>query len=115
MPVTNNRDDILETIYEIVRLVPKGRVTTYGAVARAIGMASGARFVGYAMNGIAGVRPKVPAHRVVNRTGMLTGKHHFTPPGRMQRLLEKEGVRVEDDRVVGFREVFWDPAKELEV
>lgn len=108
-----NNDDIYEAIYDIVRLVPKGRVTTYGAVSAAIGVKSGARMVGYAMNHCAGIKPKVPAHRVVNRNGMLSGKMHFKTPTQMQELLEKEKVRVEDDKVVEFSKLFWDPSKEL--
>jgi methylated-DNA-protein-cysteine methyltransferase-like protein len=110
MPKTDN---IYEVIYDVVRLVPKGRVTTYGAVAAAIGVKSGARMVGYAMNSCTGVKPKVPAHRVVNRNGMLSGKHHFSPPERMQQLLEKEGIKIKDDHVVDFSKKFWDPVKEL--
>ncbi len=106
---------LYDNIYEVVRCVPKGRVTSYGAVAAAIGAASGARVVGYAMNLCSGVKPKVPAHRVVNRNGMLTGKHHFSPPEKMQQLLEKEGVEIKDDKVVKFESLFWDPIKELEI
>lgn len=106
-------DNIYDTIYAVVRAVPKGRVTTYGAVAAAIGVKSGARMVGYAMNACQGIKPKVPAHRVVNRNGMLTGKHHFSPPERMQQLLEKEGIKVADDKVVDFTRKFWDPVREL--
>ncbi len=106
---------LYDNIYEVVRCVPKGRVTSYGAVAAAIGAASGARVVGYAMNTCAGVKPKVPAHRVVNRNGMLTGKHHFSPPEKMQQLLEKEGIEIVDDKVVKFDTLFWDPMKELEI
>lgn len=108
-------DNIYEAIYGIVRLCPKGRVTTYGAVAAAAGAKSGARLVGYAMNNCSNIKPKVPAHRVVNSVGLLTGKHHFSPPERMQQLLEKEGVKVKDDKVVDFSKHFWDPMKELEV
>jgi methylated-DNA-protein-cysteine methyltransferase-like protein len=107
------RAGIYDAIYDVVRCVPKGRVTSYGAVAAAIGAASGARVVGYAMNMSFGAKPKVPAHRVVNRNGLLTGKHHFLPPEKMQQLLEKEGIKVEDDKVVGFEKLFWDPMKEL--
>lgn len=106
------KDNLYNAIYDVVRAVPKGRVTSYGAVAAAIGAASGARVVGYAMNNCADVKPKVPAHRVVNRNGMLTGKHHFGE-GVMQKLLEKEGIKVEDDVVVDFEKLFWDPMKEL--
>jgi methylated-DNA-protein-cysteine methyltransferase-like protein len=108
-------DDIYEAIYDVVRLIPRGRVTTYGAVAAAIGLASGARMVGYAMNAAHGKKPEVPAHRVVNRVGMLTGKHHFTPPGKMQELLEKEGVRVVDDKVVDFEKRLWEPLNALTI
>ncbi len=108
-----NKDDLYTAIYDVVRAIPKGRVSTYGAVAAAIGMKSGARVVGYAMNHCGGVRPKVPAHRVVNRKGLLTGKHHFDPPEKMQQLLGKEGVKVVDDQVVDFVELFWDPIIEL--
>ena len=109
------KESIYDAIYDVVRAVPKGRVTSYGAVAAAIGAASGARVVGYAMNMCSGVKPKVPAHRVVNRNGLLTGKHHFSPPEKMQQLLEKEGIKVKDDQVVAFDRLFWDPMKELEM
>jgi methylated-DNA-protein-cysteine methyltransferase-like protein len=108
-----DKESIYDAIYDIVRCIPRGRVTSYGAVAAAVGAASGARVVGYAMNNCLGVTPKVPAHRVVNRNGLLTGKHHFTPPEKMQQLLEREGIRVRDDKVVGFDKLFWDPMKEL--
>ena len=107
------KEDVITDIYKIVRLIPKGRVTTYGAIAEAIGMKSGARMVGYAMNNCRSERPAVPAHRVVNRNGMLTGKHHFETPDAMQALLEKEGVRVENDKVADFEKVLWEPLKEL--
>jgi methylated-DNA-protein-cysteine methyltransferase-like protein len=113
MKTTNDKESIYEAIYDVVRMVPKGRVTTYGAVAAAIGAKSGARLVGYAMNLSTNVQPKVPAHRVLNRNGMLTGKHHFSPPEKMQQLLEKEGIKVEHDTVVKFSELFWDPMIEL--
>lgn len=108
-----SKESIYDAIYDVVRAVPRGRVTTYGAVAAAIGAASGARLVGYAMNNCHTVTPKVPAHRVVNRTGLLTGKHHFSPPEKMQQLLSKEGVKVVDDKVQDFDKKFWDPATEL--
>ena len=108
-------ENIYDAIYQLVRCIPPGRVSNYGAIAKAVGMASGARVVGYAMNTCHGVRPKVPAHRVVNRNGLLTGKHHFSPPEKMQQLLEKEGVKVEDDKVVEFANLFWDPIKELAI
>ncbi len=108
-----DKKSIYDAIYDIVRCVPKGRVTSYGAVAAAIGAASGARVVGYAMNNCLDIKPKVPAHRVVNRNGLLTGKHHFSPPEKMQQLLEKEGIKVKEDKVVDFETLFWDPMKEL--
>ncbi len=112
---TRSKESIYDAIYDVVRAIPKGRVTSYGAVAAAIGAASGARVVGYAMNNCYGVKPKVPAHRVVNRNGLLTGKHHFSPPEKMQQLLEKEGIKVVDDKVQDFDKKFWDPMKGLEI
>lgn len=100
-------------VYQVVRLVPKGRVTTYGAIAAYIGAKTSSRVVGYAMHGAGRVKPKVPAHRVVNRNGLLTGKHHFDTPFKMQELLEKEKVKVKKDKVVDFKELFWDPQVEL--
>lgn len=108
-----DKDSIYQAIYDVVRSIPSGRVSTYGAVAAAIGVKSGARLVGYAMNLSGAVKPKVPAHRVVNRNGMLSGKHHFNPPEKMQQLLEKEGVQVIDDTVVNFDTLLWDPMLEL--
>lgn len=97
-------------VYEVARLIPKGRVTSYGAIANYFGTKMSSRMVGWAMHGC----PKnVPAHRVVNRNGMLTGKHHFNPPSRMQQLLEKEGTRVLKDKIVDFTAKFWDPSIEL--
>lgn len=107
------RKDLYDAIYDIVRQVPRGRVTTYGAIAAAIGMKSGARVVGYAMNHCNTVRPKVPAHRVVNSIGLLSGKHHFGDEKAMQKLLEKEKIVVKDDRIQDFKRLFWDPAIEL--
>ena len=100
-----------EDVYQVARLVPKGRVTSYGAIAKYLGTGLSARMVGWAMNQAHG--KDVPAHRVVNRLGLLTGKHHFGSPNRMQNLLEAEGVRVENDRVIDFEKRFWDPVKEL--
>ena len=102
-----------EFIYAIVREIPKGRISTYGAIAAAIGVKSGARLVGYAMNYCKFSKKKVPAHRVVNRVGLLTGKHHFDHENAMQELLEKEGIRVVDNKVQDFQQLFWDPLKEL--
>jgi len=108
-------DNAYEFIFEVVRQIPKGRVTSYGAIAAAIGAKSGARLVGYAMNHCDKVKPKVPAPRVVNSTGLLTGKHHFGTPTRMQELLEKEGIKIVDDKVVDFKKLFWDPIKEIDI
>jgi len=101
-----------EKVYEVVRQVPRGRVTSYGAIAEYLGTRGSARMVGWAMNVS---HAAAPAHRVVNRFGLLTGKHHFGHPGLMQQLLENEGVEVENDRVVRFDELFWDPMKELKI
>jgi len=106
-------DSFYDQVYAVVRLVPKGRVTSYGAIANYLGTARSSRMVGWAMNGSHDVRPAVPAHRVVNRNGLLTGKHHFASPTMMQELLEKEGVRVTADQVVDFKKLFWDPKVEL--
>ncbi len=104
-------EGFFEQVYEVVRLVPHGRITSYGAIARFLGTGLSSRMVGWAMNASHG--RDVPAHRVVNREGVLTGKHHFGDPGRMQWLLEQEGVEVRNDRVVRFRECFWDPGQVL--
>jgi methylated-DNA-protein-cysteine methyltransferase related protein len=111
-PSGRKEESFFELVFEVARQIPKGRVTSYGAIAAALGTKLSARMVGWAMNGCHRVRPKVPAHRVVNRNGLLTGKMHFANPDQMQHLLEKEGVMVVDDKVVEFKERFWDPAKE---
>jgi methylated-DNA-protein-cysteine methyltransferase-like protein len=103
--------NIFNDIYDVVRLIPEGRVSSYGAIAGYLGMKSGARMVGWAMNGSHLL--DVPAHRVVNRNGFLSGKHHFGNPQRMQELLEKEGIRVVKDKVKDFKKIFWDPSAEL--
>lgn len=105
--------DFFSRVYEIAKLVPHGRVTTYGAIARCIGSPQAARMVGWAMNQANSHPEFIPAHRVVNRTGLLSGKHHFGGPRVMQELLESEGVRIEDDRVENFSSLFWDPCSEL--
>jgi len=104
-----------QRVYEVVRHIPKGRVTSYGAIASFLGTAGSSRMAGWAMNGCHRERPHVPAQRVVNRVGLLTGKHHFGSPNLMQELLENEGVRVEDDKVVEFDALFWDPSRELKI
>ncbi len=111
-PSGKKEENFFELVFEVARQIPKGRVTSYGAIASCLGTKLSARMVGWAMNGAHRVRPRVPAHRVVNRNGMLTGKHHFTPPGKMEELLKKEGIKVKDDKVVDFKELFWDPAVE---
>jgi methylated-DNA-protein-cysteine methyltransferase related protein len=112
-PSGKKDESFFEQVFALVREIPKGRVTSYGAVAAALGAKSSARMVGWALNGCHLVTPKVPAHRVVNRQGLLTGKVHFHPPEAMQAALEKEGIQVVNDQVVDFRKLFWDPAKEL--
>lgn len=99
-------------VYEVVRLVPRGRVTSYGAIAKYLGVKSGARMVGWAMNASHTLKG-VPAHRVVNRNGLLTGKMHFSDPDQMEKLLLSEGVKVSNDRVESFETLFWDPSLEL--
>lgn len=99
-------------VYDIAVQIPEGRVTSYGAIAKYLGAAGSARMVGWAMNA-SHTLPHVPAHRVVNRKGLLTGKHHFDGTHLMQQLLENEGVRIKDNQVVDFEALFWDPAKEL--
>lgn len=112
-PSGKRDENFFEMVFEVARQVPKGRVTSYGAIAASVGAKSSARLVGWAMNGAGRVRPKVPAHRVVNRIGMLSGKHHFSPPGMMEKLLKKEGIKVKNDQVQDFKKVFWDPVQEL--
>ncbi|MDP9230903.1 MAG: MGMT family protein [Bacteroidota bacterium] len=114
-PSGKKDENFFDLVYDVVRQIPRGRVTSYGAVAVTLGTKLSARMVGWAMNGAHHVRPKVPAHRVVNRNGMLTGKHHFENPEQMEMLLKKEGVKVKNATVVDFEKLFWDPAKELEI
>jgi methylated-DNA-protein-cysteine methyltransferase-like protein len=108
----DDKNSFFENVYEVVKLIPHGRVTSYGAIARYLGAAGSARMVGWAMNQ-AHQLPNVPAHRVVNRQGLLTGKHHFGAPNAMQVLLEKEGVQIKGDQVQNFSKLFWDPMVEL--
>jgi methylated-DNA-protein-cysteine methyltransferase-like protein len=112
-PSGKKDESFFELVFEVARQIPRGRVTSYGAIATALGTKMSARMVGWAMNGAGRVKPKVPAHRIVNRNGMLSGKMHFSYPDQMQELLEKEGVKVIDDKVVNFEKKFWDPVKEL--
>jgi methylated-DNA-protein-cysteine methyltransferase-like protein len=106
-------DSFSEKVYSIVRLIPRGRVTSYGAIAEYLGTKGSARMVGWAMNASHTQVTELPAHRVVNRNGLLTGKRHFSGATVMQQLLENEGIEVVDDQVVRFDELFWDPGKEL--
>ena len=106
-------ESFFSVVYDVVRKIPKGRVTSYGAIAAALGARSSARMVGWAMNAAHGMKPKVPAHRVVNRQGLLTGKMHFASPDAMQEALEREGIVVKEDAVQNFKTVFWDPAEAL--
>ncbi|GMQ27315.1 MGMT family protein [Algoriphagus sp. oki45] len=107
-----DKTNYFDLVYQVVREIPKGRVTSYGAIANYLGLKSGARMVGYAMNA-AHTQPDIPAQRVVNRQGLLTGKHHFGSPTRMQELLKEDGVSVQNDQVQDFEKIFWDPEKEL--
>ncbi len=106
--------DFFSQVYEVVKLIPPGRVTSYGAIAAYLGSPGAARMVGWAMNASHSHREFVPAHRVVNRNGLLTGKHHFGAPNVMKELLENEGIEFQGDQIVNFREKFWDPVEELE-
>ncbi len=109
----NSEGNFFEKVYRVTSLIPFGRVSTYGAIARYLGSTGSARMVGWALNNCHGSGEFIPAHRVVNRNGFLTGKHHFGTPDAMQQLLENENVRVVDDRVADFGRLFWDPSAEL--
>lgn len=102
------KENYFDLVYQVVRLIPKGKVTSYGAIANYLGLKSGARMVGYAMNA-AHTQADVPAHRVVNRNGILTGKHHFSSPSEMEMLLRQEGIEVIQDKIQNFEIHFWDP------
>lgn len=106
-----DRDNFFENVYEVVKLIPKGRVTSYGAIARYLGAARSARMVGYALN--QSFHMPLPAHRVVNRNGLLSGKHHFPEDRPMEASLLAEGIEVKDDQIVNFEKYFWDPSVEL--
>ncbi len=107
-----NKTSFFERVYEVVRQIPLGKVTSYGAIANYLGATGSSRMVGWAMNN-ASKMEDIPAHRVVNRNGLLTGKHHFPGSRVMEQMLEAEGVEVRDDKVIDFQRHFWDPAKEL--
>ena len=112
---TGKQYSFFEDVYSVVRQILTGRVTSFGAIANYLGTKSSARMVGWAVNGAHLASPKVPAHRVLNRNGMLTGKAHFATPTLMEELLLKEKIKVKNDTVVDFQKLFWDPAKELEI
>jgi methylated-DNA-protein-cysteine methyltransferase-like protein len=107
--------DFFKDVFDVVRLIPNGRVTSYGAIAKYLGTGKSSRMVGWAMNAAHSQKTAVPAHRVVNRNGLLTGKMHFSPPGLMQQLLEKEGIRVKKDQIQDFKKHYWDPMLELKL
>lgn len=113
--VQRKDDNFFELVYKVVELIPYGRVTNYGAIARYLGSPQSSRMVGWALNSSHSQINFLPAHRVVNRNGLLTGKIHFGGSTIMQQLLESEGIRVEDDKVVDFQKLFWDPSKELNI
>lgn len=108
-----NEDGFFSRVYDVTRSIPHGRVTTYGAIARFLGSSGSARVVGWALNNSHHIDEFIPAHRVVNRNGLLTGKHHFPGKNLMKELLENEGIIIDDDQVQGFEKLFWDPNKEL--
>ena len=111
--MTNSSNTYFERVYEVVRQIPYGRVTSYGSIAAFLGLRSGARMVGWAMNNAHHQKEYVPAHRVVNRNGVLTGKHHFDTPGLMKQLLENEGLVIINDQIQNFNDHFWDPLTEI--
>lgn len=110
--MSQENQNFFSRVYEVVKQIPYGKVTSYGAIAKHIGAAGSARMVGWAMNASHNL-PDVPAHRVVNRKGLLTGKHHFDGTNLMQQLLESEGINVIDNQIQDFENFFWDPGKEL--
>ena len=107
-----DRKNFFKDVHEVAKLIPKGRVTSYGAIAKYLGTGRSARMVGWAMNQ-AGIDPEIPAHRVVNRVGLLTGRTHFNPPEKMQEALEAEGIKVRNNQIVNFKKYIWDPMEEL--
>ena len=113
-PTVVKEFSFFEDVFDVVRQIPKGRVSTYGAIANYLGIKLSARMVGWAMNASHNAEMKVPAQRVVNRNGMLTGKAHFATPTLMEELLKKDGVEVKNDTVVDFKNIFWDPLIELQ-
>jgi methylated-DNA-protein-cysteine methyltransferase-like protein len=112
IPINAEKRDFFASVYEVVRLIPSGRVTSYGAIANFLGSSKSSRMVGWAMNASHKL-DDVPAHRVVNRNGLLTGKMHFEHPNKMEQLLKMEGVQVIDDKIIDFKDLFWDPKESL--
>lgn len=113
MNYSENSKDFFQLVYQVCREIPKGRVTSYGTIAKYLGSGRSSRMVGWAMNNAHSQIPPVPAHRVVNRNGQLTGKMHFANPLEMETLLKQEGIKVEKDQITNFKEVFWNPIDEL--
>tara|TARA_R110002050_G_scaffold41242_1_gene100093 strand:- start:96713 stop:97072 length:360 start_codon:yes stop_codon:yes gene_type:complete len=111
--LSEKNKDFFDRVYQVARLIPAGRATNYGAIGKYLGAARSARMVGWAMSGCTKSESDIPAHRVVNRLGILSGKNHFSSPTRMQELLEMEGIEVKNDQIVNFKEIFWDPEVEL--
>ena len=108
-----DQTSFFQQVYQVAALIPEGRVSSYGAIAKYLGTGGSARMVGWAMNSSHISKKSIPAHRVVNRNGMLTGKHHFGSPDLMQQLLENEGIEIINDQIINFEKHFWDPQKEL--
>lgn len=108
-----NEETFFEKVYNVVRQIPRGRATSYGMIAKCIGAPKAARMVGWAMNNAHNIIPPVPAHRVVNRKGLLTGQAHFSPPTRMAELLEEEGIKVVENQIINFDKICWDPMQEF--
>lgn len=115
MPDIYKENDFFSRVYQVVELIPYGRATSYGAIATYLGAKRSARMVGWAMNAVHLSDPTIPAHRVVNRNGLLTGKAHFGDPDAMASLLQKEGIEIKNDQIANFKTVFWDPMEELKL
>lgn len=114
MKLSEKNKDFFQNVYDVVRLIPEGRATSYGSIAKYLGAPRSSRMVGWAMNAAHDLKD-VPAHRVVNRIGLLTGKMHFSDPNQMENLLKNEGVDIKNDQIVNFKEIYWDPSLELEL
>lgn len=113
IPISRENSDFFQRVFDVVCLIPEGRVTSYGAIAAFLGAKKSSRMVGWAMNASHQQPRKIPAHRVVNRNGLLTGKMHFNSPTAMQQALEQEGIEVVEDQIINFKHLFWDPSIEL--